>query len=190
MKGKLIIFLQKYPLFLYLLPVFFVLHGCMENFDFVPAADAMLLTGIYLIASIVLFLLFRFFYKNWLKAGVMASLIMGIHFFFGSMQDALRKPGPGFLLSKYIFLVPALLCILAVVLFVLKKRRKPLHKFALYLNSLLALLILLDGVLLVSKMINVKANKTLLLNEFTSCPQCPRPDVYIIIADEYPGSME
>ena len=104
MKDKLIIFLKKYPLFLYLLPVFFVLHGAMENYDYVPLKDATLLTGIYLACSVFFMFLFRILYKSWLKAAIIAFLIMAFHFFFGSIQDGLRNVFPGTLFSKYIFI--------------------------------------------------------------------------------------
>ena len=53
MKDKLLHIIRTKPVFLFLLPVFFVLHGYMENYDFVPVKDALLLTGIYLGASLV-----------------------------------------------------------------------------------------------------------------------------------------
>jgi len=190
MKDKLIIFLKKYPLFLYLLAVFFVLHGFTENYDFVPAKDALLLTGIYLGFSILLLFLSRLFFKSRVKAAILAFLLMGFHFFFGSLQDGLRKFFPGTVLSKYIFILPLSFLLLLLIIILLKKRKKSLQQLVFYLNSLLLLLIVIDIIGLMNKSIAGKRKTHSLPKEFTSCTGCPQPDVYIIIADEYAGNKE
>src|SRR5689334_7463850 len=104
--------LKRYPVFLYLLPVFFVLHGFVEHYDFVPAGDALLLTAIYIGSSLVFLLLFWLLYRNWQKAAVIGFLLLSFHFFFGSVQDSLRKWLPGSFITKYIFILPASFCLL------------------------------------------------------------------------------
>jgi hypothetical protein len=178
-------------LFLYLLPVFFVLHGFTENYDFVPVKDALVLTSVYLGFSFIFLLLFRLFYKNWLKAGILSFLLMAFHFFFGSMQDGLRSLFPGSWLTKYVFILPFSFCLLVLIIVQLKKRKEPLYKPVLYLNFLFSLLIAIDTIWLVSKTINDKKNEAVVLSaEFISCANCSKPDVYIIIADEYAGNTE
>src|SRR5438552_2206822 len=120
MKDKLTIFFKKYPLFLYLLPVFFVLHGFTENYDFVPVKDAFVLAIIYLGFALAFLLLSWLYYKNWLKAAITATFIMAFHFFFGSLQDMLRRLSPGSFLSRYVFLIPLFLCVLLVLVIGLK----------------------------------------------------------------------
>jgi hypothetical protein len=191
MKDRLTLLLKKYPLFLYLLPVFFVLHGFTENYDFVPAYDAVLLTGIYLGFSIFLLFIFRLFNKNWIKAAIIAFFIMAFHFFFGSIQDALRKMFPGSFITKYVFILPASFCLLVLLIILLKKRKKPLQRFAFYLNFLFMLLIVMDTVWLISKSLAAgKKEIATIPKEFVACTGCAKPDVYIIIADEYAGNKE
>lgn len=191
MKDKLIIFLKRYPLFVYLLPVFFVLHGCMENYDFVPVNDALVLTTVYLGFSVLFLFLFRLLYKNWMKAAIVAFLIMAFHFFFGSIQDALRHLFPGSFFSKYVFILPASLLVFVFIIILLKKRKQPLQRFALYLNFLFVLLIVIDIILLTNKAIAASnKQKVSLPKGFVACPDCSKPDIYIIIADEYAGSKE
>jgi hypothetical protein len=189
MKDKLNIFLRQYPLFLYLLPVFFVLHGFTENYDFVPVKDAALLALIYLGASIILLLLFRLFYKNRVKAAFIAFLLMAYYFFFGSIQDSLRHLFPGSWITRYIFILPVSFCIVILAIIFLKKRKRPLHRAVLYLNFLFLLLVMIDVAWLAGRM--VKKNKVAALpKEFTACNECDKPDVYIIVADEYAGNAE
>jgi hypothetical protein len=188
MKDKLIIFFKKYPLFLYLLPVFFVLHGFTENYDFVPPKDALVLVIVYMGFALVFLLLSWLFYKNWLKAAIIATFIMAFHFFFGSVQDMLRRLSPASFLSRYVFLIPLFLCMLLVLVIGLKKRKGNIVRLAFYLNILLTLFIVIDIVWLASKTIHKKASG--LSKEFVSCENCPRPDVYLVIADEYVGNSE
>lgn len=183
--------LKKYPLFLFLLPVFFVLHGYTENYDFIPVTDALLLLLLYLGFAILFLFLFRLYYKNWMKAAIMAFLLMAFHFFFGSMQDVLRKTLPGSFFSKYTFILPLSFLLIVFIIIVLKKRKKPLLRLAFYLNFLFVLLIVMDAVWLASKTISSSKNKRATLpKEFVACTDCPKPDVYIIIADEYAGNKE
>jgi hypothetical protein len=191
MKDRLTILLKKYPLFLYLLPVFFVLHGFTENYDFVPAKDAVSLTGIYLGFSLFFLFIFRLFYKNWMKAAIIAFFVMAFHFFFGSIQDALRNMFPGSFITKYVFILPTSFCLFVLLLIFLKKRKKPLQRLAFYLNFLFVLLIVMDTIWLISKTIaGGEKDAAGLSKEFVPCPDCPKPDVYVIIADEYAGNKE
>lgn len=99
--------ITRYPLFLYLLPVFFVVHGFTENYDFVPAKDALLLAGLYIISSLIISLVFWLLYRNFTKANLAAFLVMAFHFFFGTVYDSLGKLFPGSFISKYSFILPA-----------------------------------------------------------------------------------
>lgn len=191
MKGKLNILLKKFPLFLYLLPVFFVLHGSTENYDFVPLKDAALLTGIYITISMALLLLFRLFYKDWMKASLIAFIIMAFHFFFGSIHDRLKNLFPGSFITKYLFILPVSFCLLLLVIIVLKKNKKPFQKTAYYLNFLFLFLIVIDITWLTGKIITVGKNEPVLLSkEFIPYAGTDKPDIYVIICDEYAGKME
>jgi hypothetical protein len=190
MKDKLNIFLEKYPWFLCLLSVFFVLHGFTENYDFVPLKDAALLIGVYLTSSLIFLLIFRVFYKNWLKAGIITSFLMAFHLFFGSTHDGLKNILPGTLITKYIFILPVSFCLFVLIIILLKKRKKPLLQFACYLNVLFAFLIMVDLVWLAGKSIGEKKVVNGLSKEFILCNTCIKPDVYIIISDEYAGNTE
>lgn len=179
----------KSPFFLFLLPVFFVLHGFMQNYNFVPVKDAVLLTGMYLGFSFLLSILFRFFLKDFTKANLVAVCIMSMHFFFGSFHDFLKNTAPNSFAVKYSFLIPAAFALLLLLVVFLKKRKKSLTKITGYLNLLLLVLIVIDIMLLSSKIINGKKEKAHILPAgISACVDCPKPDIYFIIADEYIGN--
>ncbi len=190
MKDRLIIFFKRYPVFLFLLPVFFVLHGYIENYDFVAAKDAIPLTGLYFGFSLFFYLISWLFYKNWMKAALIAFFIMAFHFFFGSIQDFLRNVFPGSFIAKYIFILPLSFCLFLFIIIPVKKRKRPLMQLAFYLNSLFLLLIVIDVMWLLTKTTSGKQKHIELSKEFIPCPECNTPDVYIIIADEYAGDEE
>lgn len=182
--------IKKHPLFLLLLPIFFVLHGCMENYDFIPAKDALLLIAVYLIAALALAAIFWLFFKNFIKAGLLAFLIMSFQLFFGSIHDKVKDYFPGSFATKYSFIIVFSLIALTIVFILLKKSKSNFTKINLYLNYLFLLLIATDAVQL---LIKVAANNNKAINlpdSFTSCENCPKPDVYFIIADEYAGQTE
>lgn len=190
MFSRLTAFLKKWPLFLYGLPVFFVVHGFTENYDFVPVKDALQLTLVYLGFSLLFSCLFWLLYRNFIKANLATFCIMAFHFFFGSVHDMLKKWVPDSFLVKYIFLLPAALIFFIILFIVIKKRKKPLQRLSYYLNVVLALLLLSDAVILTGKIITKKKPSYSIPGGFVSCDSCAKPDIYFILADEYAGNTE
>jgi len=78
------------PFFPFLLPVFFVLHGFVENFLYVRLVDCLTLTGIYLVAALLVLGFFRIFLKNNTKAALMAGFVLSFYFFFGVFHALLH----------------------------------------------------------------------------------------------------
>jgi hypothetical protein len=181
--------IRSLPVFLYLLPVFFVFHGYVENFDFVPVPDALKLTLIYLVASAILSLVLWPVFKDFRRANLTAFAMMTIFLFFGFIHDSLKKIFPGTFMTQYRFLLPLAGLLIIFVILALKKRKRPLRQLTLYLNTLFVILLILDIGWLVTRTIN-KKDKTIavLPAGLNSCAECPRPDVYLIISDEYAGN--
>jgi len=190
MKDKLLHILRTKPVFLFLLPPFFVLHGYNENYNFIPVKDALILTGVYLAASLFFSLLCWLLYRSFTKANLVAFCIMAFNFFFGTVHDSLKKLFPGSFITKYIFILPAAILLFIVLLILIKRTKSSLLKLTYYLNVLFAVLLLADIVLLTNKIIIKKANSYSLPAGFTACESCPKPDIYFILADEYAGNTE
>lgn len=182
--------LTKYPFFLLLLPIFFVLHGCLENYDFIPLNDALLLIAVYLVASLVLASIFWLFFKNLTKAALFAFFLLSFQLFFGAIHDKVKNYLPNNFLIKYSFIIPLSFIVFLFLFFILRKRKSDFSKTSLYLNLLLLLLLSLDAAQLCIKIVANNNKVTKLPESFTSCESCPKPDVYLIIADEYAGHTE
>ena len=191
MNKGFLYFLKTKPIYVYLLSVFFVVHGFVENFDFIPLTDAVLLTATYLLATVVLVLLFWLLYRNFSKACLVTFLIMSFHFFFGSVHDFLKNLFPALFLSKYSFILSLAFILLVTSFVAIKTMAEPrLLKITAYLNFLIVLLLLIDGGLLASKLVFENHKATALSKQFTKCDACAKPDVYFILADEYAGDAE
>ncbi len=181
--------LQAKPVFVILLPIFFVWHGYVENFDFVPLADALLLTILYFFVSLILFLVLLLFYRNSIKAGITAFLIMSFHFFFGVLHDDLKKIVHNTFLVKYSFILPVAFISFILLIILLKRTSRSFIKLTTYLNIVLLLIIIIDSGILIGKVLFQKTEVEL-SREFTKCDGCEKPDTYFIIADEYAGYRE
>jgi hypothetical protein len=181
--------IKRWPFYVLLFPVFFILHGYSDNFRFVSAGSALLLCLGYVVAAILMTTLFYFLYKDLSKAALLVFFILAFDFFFGSLLDFFREVFPNSFIAKYSVLVPAFLVLLVFLFFIIKKR-KTLSGVNFYLNTLLVLLIVIDAVMLISQIFSNSSRSGTNAIEFTACDSCSKPDVYVIVLDEYAGLQE
>jgi hypothetical protein len=87
MKSKLL----QIPFFPFFLPVFFVLHGFVENAAFVSLRNCYGLVLLYLLVAVVLFALLYLFYRDAKRAALALTALQAVSFFFGAMQDFLIR---------------------------------------------------------------------------------------------------
>jgi hypothetical protein len=177
-------------LFVFLLPVFFVLHGFTDYYDLVPLKPALRLTCLYLLAAGLFLFIYRFLFKNVIKAGLMAFITLCYYFFFGSVQDLLNRYFHQSFLVKYSFLLPVSLAMLLVVFFFLKRSQRQFKRATLYLNTLMLVLVLADAGLLVLKVAGKRSEEIIPAEKLLRCDTCSTPDIYFIIADAYPGKLQ
>ncbi len=184
--------LRKQPWYLLLLPLFFVLHGFTENFGFINFWDVLILAITYIIAGIILFLLFLIVFKKRAKAALAASFIMAFYLFFGAIQDFCKAHIAG--LNKYSVLLPLFVIVLGVLIVYLKKSNGSFSKLNLFLNSLFLIYIIVDIGALVYKNFDPPLNKLSTYsfakeNNYQPCNDCPKPDIYFLLFDEYASSV-
>lgn len=178
--------LHRHALFLLLLPLFFVLHGYVTHFGFVPETDALLLFGLYALSAMIITGISWLIFRNLAKAALFATAIMILHLFFGSIHDFLKSVMPGAFITRYAFIIPLLLILLSLFFIYLKRSKSNFQKFTFYLNTLLIIFLVIDIGSLIMK-IAARKETTGLPEGFTHCTDCPKPDIYFILADEYAG---
>jgi hypothetical protein len=184
-------FLQRVPLFLFLLPVFFVLHGYSENFGYIDLSSCLLLAITYSgAASLIYFIFFRV-YKDIIKASLITSYIILFYLFFGAIMDFLK--GHQIPLHKYSILVPVFLISLIVFGIYLKRTWHVFYKATLFLNLLMVIYVVVDISSVVYKIINPKKNKLAVYSfanekSYPVCKNCTKPDIYFLLFDSYTGT--
>ena len=181
-------FIKTKPIFHMLLPIFFVFHGFTVNYDSVPVGDALWLTLQYIGISVLIAGLFWLLYRDIIKASLATLLIMSFHFFFGNALDFLKDFFPQNIL-RYRYIIPFSIFILLLLFIWLKKTKKSLFIVTLYLNLLLAILIIVDAGRLITRIPAAKEKKAFHPGDegFTICDTCSKPDIFFIIPDQYAG---
>lgn len=180
-----------FPFFLFLLPLFFVLHGLGENYVPILIKEAFILAFLYSVAGILLTAAGWLFFRDTRKAALVSLYLLAFNFFFGSMHDFLKKQFSDSLIVKYSFLVPAAFLGLLVLIIYLKKTKKQLRHVAGFINLLLLVFVLIDLATLVPKMLKPGGpNAPDLSASLQACDTCQRPDIFLIVADEYAGQTE
>lgn len=179
--------LLSIPFYLYLLPVFFVLHGLVEKFP-LTGYDILMFLSLYSGIALLLSFLFWLVFKDLRKASILAFCILTFQLFFGSLHDFLKKSIGQTFLVKYSFMIPFVIVVLAVAIFYTRKSKRSFSRVTKYLNLVLIVLLLVDGLtLLVRERKNHKESVSGLIQ---ICDTCAKPDVYLIIADEYAGKQQ
>ena len=189
MKNKLVNFFKTCPLFIWLLPIFFVFHGFTEFYDLIPAKDSLWLAVKYLIAATILFGICWLFFRNIFKAAMLVFFVFAYNFFFGPAHDWIKQQFQGTLFSRYVFILPFSLLVFIVLIVFLKKRKKTFYQATSYLNALMLILLFTDLFMLIKK-ITARQSIALVKNDFVDCKDCIKPDVYYILADEYAGKKQ
>ncbi|HLI94445.1 MAG TPA: hypothetical protein VKU83_12565, partial [Puia sp.] len=184
--------LQTIPFFIPAIPVFFVLHGYRENLGYIHPRDAILLAGIYVLASLLTFGIFYLIYRHATKAALAAGLILGFYFFFGALHDFLKAHCHA--VSRYAIVLPAFL-VTATVWFVwLRRTRRVLSPLVFYLNLLFLIYLVIDGTAVGMPLhrraaIGGEARAPHDSIQLTPYTGGVKPDIYFLVFDAYSSSL-
>ncbi|GAB2815709.1 sulfatase-like hydrolase/transferase [Ferruginibacter profundus] len=179
--------LKTIPWFLFLLVLFFVAHGAVENFGFIYVNEVVKI-GLTILGFVLLFfLLTRIFIRNNIHAALIVFFISAWLLFFGAVFDWVRSVSLLHWLHSYSIFVPFMCCtFIAFILFIRKK--EPLRsKLCFYLNLLLLIYCIFDLATLGFKAIST--NKAVVKNTITidAAAIQSKPDIYFLLFDGYPG---
>jgi len=181
--------LQQYSLYPVLLPVFFVLHGYLENYGFISPGEGLLLILIYTATTLVLALAGWLFFRDIPKAALFAFILMAVYFFFGAIHDFLKEHAGSFL-SSYVVLLTAFLILLIAVIVYLRKSKRPFKRLTAFLNLLFLVYILFGAGNLIAKAFRSSGYALSVYsfaknNTYKQCPDCNKPDIYFLLMDGY-----
>jgi hypothetical protein len=187
----------RHEYFIILLPLFFVLHGYSDHYGEVPAEDALLLAGKYMLAVSLMTLLMALIFRSVRKGALFVVLFAGFYFFFGAVHDwGKDQLGENSFLVSYSFILPVSTLLFILLGVYLARTARSFNRVVRYLNWLLLVFLAVDGVLLSVK--NAEAvpvaenplpDKARSVWQQVACDTCKGPDIHLIIADEYTGSV-
>lgn len=185
--------IRKYPLYLFLLPIFFVLHGYVENLGFIDWKEAMLLLLSYFLLTASIAGFSYLFFRNWNRAALITVFWMAFFFFFGAVHEFMMAHSPIVFFSRYSFLLGLALCILFGLFVFFRKSKKPFQRFSIYLNALFLVYILTDlGIGLWKSILTPDSGLAVYQfeseTEYHPCDTCAKPNIYFLLYDEYGNS--
>ncbi len=175
------------PFFLFLLPLFFCLHGTVENYGYLQPFEVLWIGVVILACMAVLFLIIWAFSKNHIFSALISFFISVWYLFFGALHDWIKSiPLLSFAKSYTVLLLILLLFTCLWILF-LKKKKALLYKLVLYLNVLTLLYCCIDSFLVLKNYLANTKKTTVDAVYFDRSGVVQKPDVYYIVLDEYPG---
>lgn len=185
--------LKNFPLFVILVSVFFVFHGYTAHYKIVSPGPASLLLLQYIVFSVLLAGIFYLLYRNLNKAALTTLFILSFNYFFGPVHDLLKSmSGNNGILARYSVTLPVSAIILIAICICLKRSKRTFYRTSLYLNYLFLLLILIDAGVYVYRVVTERNDEyfTSTPLEFSKCDTCIKPDIYLILVDEYAGQTQ
>jgi hypothetical protein len=181
--------LKKIPFFLFLLPLFFCLHGSVENYGHLAVAEVLTVGAAILLCIAVFFAFTWLITKNLLFASLLTFFIALWYLFFGAIHDFFKTTPFLHFIRSYTVLLPVLLVVNLLFTWWLKQSKKLYTKLVLYLNVLFIIFCVTDAFLLMNAHnsdIN-KKNEFIHAVHFEKDKVTAKPNVYFLLFDEYAG---
>ncbi len=184
--------LGTFPYYVFGVVIFFLTHGYSENVGLIPFSDILIFFFFAVLISVAILIFFSRKLKSFLKAGIITALLLFFYLFYGAIQDALKNTGLLIEISRYRVLLPLMIIIVLLSYYFIRASQKNLFRITFYLNNLFVLLILIDiasATWSSARKYDVKAyNNDQDSPLLTVCSDCSKPDIYLIVMDEYCGT--
>jgi hypothetical protein len=174
---------KHFPIYCFLIPLFFCMHGLAEHYHFLSFAEAFSVFKWVMLGLLICFSLFFVFTKNICYSGFASSILLTGYIYFGDIKNAVDFIP---LIKKYSFFIPIFLAVVLLILYAIKKRNALLQKLTVYLNVLLLLYILIDAFVIFKKS-KEKIQLAPIPFEFEKTNAVFKPNVYLLVFDEYAG---
>ena len=175
--------LQRFPAYTFLLALFFCLHGAADNLGYITAAEVLHVFLWLTLAVVIFFLLILAMSRSLLYAGFIVFFISLQYFFFGPLKNFFW--GIPFF-KNYTAFLPLLFVVNLIVIIVCRKKDLFLRRACGFLNILLILYVLVDGVTILLH--RAKAQTPYAQDiHFNPAAAKDKPDVYFLLFDEYAG---
>ena len=185
-------FLQHAPLFLALLPIFFLTHLLTDYFRVLYFHHLFIAeTFWYISISVLLFIIFYSKKPIIRRLTILVFFLQFMFFFFGPIHTYLEEHIP--FLGKYTVMIVGIAIVAVALTVFLVKSRQPFYGTYQYLNILLIVLLVYEIVLI--SLLNISDGQVRRIfreypisKNYKSCADCPKPDIYFLVFDMYANS--
>lgn len=179
----------KYPLHLFLLPVFFI---ASKYTQYAGLLDMKVTTGAWLLVTLILLVLsfaLNFFWHSFQKSAALITCLSFAFLFFGDLRISLQNPGFLHFLSDYKFLLPVL-ALAYILLLIQIKKRNSVVRLTQYLNLFLLLVCCMEAIKIIAqnKQLHRAAEPRVLTSVLNDSMKKQLPDIYYIVPDAYPST--
>ncbi|MEI9943094.1 MAG: sulfatase-like hydrolase/transferase [Chitinophagaceae bacterium] len=185
--------LENYPFFFVAIPAFIILHIEKEYHQLISYKFVYVEIISLFIAPFILFGLSLVLLRHLKKSYAYSLILILIFYFFGYAKDTLSRNFPESFVSRYTFLLPALLLIFIISFIKIRNTKSSFKRIFFFTNVLFLVFIIIDAVIIGLKDIkNISVssgNKSSLLSGYTPCADCNKPDIYYIVFDSYTSSQ-
>jgi hypothetical protein len=186
------LFLERWGLHAFLLPIFFVIHSYQQYYGLVSKTVAIKSYLTILLGTVVLFILIQALTKHVNRSLQLVTLYSLIFLFFGVVKDFLELSIHIPIITRYSIFLPIII-VIAILFTRLILRKTNFGKINLFQNTLLLILIVFDCISLSTPASSSLFHKNSLVKQtsfhFNSSTNCERPDVYYLVYDCYPGTQ-
>jgi hypothetical protein len=189
MKTKMFLRELKKVFYIFLIPLFFIFHSYLESFPAIAFPEVLQVLAVHTLLAFAFFMILFLIIKSARKTAISFFFISVLFYLFGPLHDVLKDLLPDSLFIRYSFMLPALLALLICCIIFFKRTDFKFYRTTKYLNILFCLLLLIDCVQIGIKILKQENRKKDFSNIHVQSGT-NKPDIYLIIADEYAGATE
>jgi hypothetical protein len=181
------------PLYILLLPLFFILHHNNELFGFIPFQQSLIAFALCVLYLVIWTLLFFLFNHSLDRAAFVAFLVGIFTLYFGVYLDFLKTVFGHSFFSSYKFVVPVSLLLIVLLSKYHGRKTDRMQKVKVYLNVVLMLFVLIEVISSIVYFVEVPSHRHLIYpSKPISSQYLPsekklndKPDIYFIVFDAY-----
>ena len=171
--------------FLWLCPAFLVTRGFVRFSASVAWQDVLLLFFEYSVWDTVLTLFFSFF-LSFRKAALFSASLVLFNAVYSTVYEFSEAEKSQLFFTRFGFIAVVALLLFVVLFLYLRRTKRKLTKATRFLNVVFSMLIITE---VISFGIDL-TNRNRAVIETNYCPQCPTPDVYLVVTDGYAGKKQ
>jgi hypothetical protein len=173
---------------LFLITTFFVLHEYCEYYPAVPIKEAIGVLLLFTFTAVILFCLTFLFFRNLHKTVTYALVLMLVYLFYGATHDFLKNVFVNSFFVSYKFFIPFLAVLLLFTGMIVRRSQPMAKKHFRFINLLLIVMIVYELMALMLSAKKSEKNKVNISAVQTTISNLQvKPDIYLIVTDEYAG---